>query len=93
MGRNRYCGISPPRGFFARSTRAYVGYPAEQESIEGTNAIVRQIASELSIDLVDLAELIEDQESLFTDGVHFTSEGNHRRSDILLEYFREELGK
>ncbi len=70
--------------------RPYIGHPAVQRAIDGTNAIVRELAAQRGTGLVDLAPELTER-ALFTDGVHFTAAGNARRAELLRAWFAERL--
>lgn len=72
--------------------RDYIGHPAVQAAIDGTNAIVRRLAGEIGVPLLDLAPELTGKE-LFTDGVHFTAAGNRRRAELLQRWFVGRLGR
>jgi lysophospholipase L1-like esterase len=68
----------------------YIGHAAVQRAIDATNQVVRELGRRDDVDVVDLAPELTARE-LFTDGVHFTADGNVRRALLLLPYFRERL--
>ncbi|MBX3464038.1 MAG: SGNH/GDSL hydrolase family protein [Planctomycetes bacterium] len=70
--------------------RDYIGHPAVQAAIDGTNEIVRRLGRETDTPVLDLAPELTAKE-LFTDGVHFTALGNRRRAALLLQAFAELL--
>ena len=69
--------------------RPYIGHPAVQAAIDETNELVRRIASETGCALVDIARRLPDDAKLFTDGMHFTSDGNVARVALLLPMIRK----
>lgn len=69
----------------------YIGHPAVQATIDATNAIVRRLGQETGTPVVDHAAELTARE-LFTDGVHFTVEGNRRRAERLRQWFRGRPG-
>lgn len=85
-------GVRVVLGTFAWSEdfpqRPYIGHPAVQAAIEHTNEIVRRLGRETGTPVVDFARAPLEKE-LFTDGVHWTAEGNRRRAAILAETLRE----
>lgn len=68
--------------------QAYIGHPAVQAAIDGTNAIVRRLGAATGTPVIDHAAELVDR-GLFLDGVHFTVEGNRRRAERLRRWFRE----
>lgn len=70
--------------------RPYIGHPAVQAAIDATNAIVRRLGEASGTPVLDLAAELVDA-ALFTDGVHFTAEGNRQRAARLLAFYRERL--
>lgn len=67
-----------------------IGHPAVRDAIDAYNEVVRQVAKEHGIDLIDLSPELRAKE-LFTDGVHFTVAGNAKRAQMLLPYFLERI--
>ena len=67
-----------------------IGHPAVRDAIDAYNEVVRQVAKEHGIDLIDLSPELRAKE-LFTDGVHFTVAGNIKRAQMLLPYFLERI--
>lgn len=62
--------------------REYIGHPAVQASIDAGNERVRALGRTTGVPVVDLAPRLVDQ-ALFTDGVHFTRQGNQLRAALL----------
>lgn len=70
--------------------RPYIGHPAVQQAIDAMNEVVRELGQRPEVDLIDIAPHLTAKE-LFTDGVHFTAQGNVQRGLLLLPYFRERI--
>lgn len=68
----------------------YIGHPAVQRAIDETNDILRELGRREDVGLIDVATALTERR-LFTDGVHFTAEGNARRAASIVPYFRERL--
>ena len=73
-------GMRPVLATFAYSKAfpadPFTGTPEYREAIPEHNAVMRRLATELQVPLVDLAKTMPDERRYFTDGVHFTAEGN-----------------
>ncbi len=50
--------------------------PEYREAIAENNDVLRQVAREMAVPVVDLAKVIPGDPRYFTDGVHFTEDGN-----------------
>ncbi len=68
----------------------YIGHPAIQGAIDETNAIIRRLGIEMQVLVLDLAPHFT-RKSLFTDGVHFTAEGNLERARVLQQSLASQL--
>lgn len=55
--------------------------------LELYNNITRAVAREYNVPLIDLALLLPKNSALYTDFIHYSTEGNIRISNILLPYF------
>ena len=67
-----------------------IGHPAVRDAIDAYNAVVREVAEDRGVDLIDLHPELRSKE-FFTDGEHFTVGGNVRRTQLLLPYFLERI--
>ena len=65
--------------------KAPVADPAYRAALAGSNQVVRQIAAASEAYGFDLAARIPADEQLYTDGYHFTREGNELRARYLAE--------
>lgn len=87
-------GVRPVLLTFAYSRdfgdHPYVGHPAVQQALDAMNEVVRELGQRDEVDLIDIAPHLTTKE-LFTDGVHFSAQGNVQRSLLLLPYFRERI--
>lgn len=87
-------GMRPVLATFAYTTAfpadPFIGSPEYRDAIAEHNAVTRRLATELHVPLVDLAKTMPDERRYFTDGVHFTAEGNgvmaHLIGTALLEH-------
>jgi len=67
-----------------------IGHPAVQAAIDAGNDVVRELAREHAVGLLDLTgELTE--KAMYTDGEHFTVYGNGKRVERMAPWFLERL--
>jgi len=77
-------GISPVLATFAYSAAfpagppkdPLIGSPEYEDAIAENNGVSRRVAREMGVPVLDLAKLMPSDRQYFTDGVHFTEEGN-----------------
>lgn len=86
----RFHGVTPvlvtfPVNEQAEGAPAYLRTAAFRTGMLEHNSLVREIARREGVLLVDLAAVFPDDPSLFTDGVHFTAEGNRIRAARIAE--------
>ena len=53
-----------------------IGSPEYEDAIAENNGVSRRVAREMGVPVLDLAKLMPSDRQYFTDGVHFTEEGN-----------------
>ena len=60
-----------------------------KEAYIQNNGIVRDVATDLDVPLFDFATVMPLEAAYFTDGAHFTAEGNDHRVELVAEYLIE----
>lgn len=63
-----------------------VNHPVYTRAMDEGNAIVRKVADETPARLYDFASVMPDDTRYFTDGRHFTREGNELRAEVTANF-------
>ncbi len=56
------------------------------QAIEEHTKIIKQVASDMSVDLIDIRNFMTDKEEYFVDVLHMNEKGNRKRAEVIADY-------
>jgi len=56
------------------------------QAVEEHTKIIKQVASDMSVDLIDIRSLLTDKKEYFVDVLHMNEKGNRKRAEIIADY-------
>ena len=83
---SRAHGAVPVLSTFAVRSSAGVGADGLGRVMPRANEVIRNLAVLIDVPLVPAAEVLQDQEALFRDWMHFNDEGERRHAQVVLTY-------